>query len=131
MGTRSTTAILEGAKGSPILCKFYRQFDGYISGHGFDMKKDFGNIIILNGFGDQKAGEYANGMGCFAAQLISKLKSESGIGGIYMSSVDDSQEYDYTLYEKDGKVWVTVETGWKDRGIIYDGPLSELTDVEQ
>jgi hypothetical protein len=52
----------------------YRQMDGYPSDHGVDLVKAFKGFKITNGIsGDAK--KTANGMGCFAAQLVAHFKS--------------------------------------------------------
>ena len=74
MGTRCLTAIKSGDKDSDEICVVYRQMDGYPDGHGMDLKKLFGKTKIVNGFGDDTT--VANGMDCFAAQVVTKLKVE-------------------------------------------------------
>ncbi len=109
MGTRSTTHIFELREdGTPIaamlrranknhLVSIYRQFDGYPDGHGKELFDFAKNMTIVNGFtGGMKAGTHANGAGCFAAQLVKHFKED--IGGIYITTKDDRQEYDYFLY---------------------------------
>lgn len=103
MGTRSTTLFVE--KDNPKegevkaklkkICKFYRQYDGYPSGHGMDLATFLADGKLVNGFGgtDEKL---FNGMGCLAAQVIDQLKN--GVGDIYMIPVTEGgQEYDYTI----------------------------------
>lgn len=127
MGTRSTTTIT--SNGTPIL-SFYRQYDGYPSGHGHALATILKSTKITNGYGgDQHAPEWANGAGCLAAQLLAKLKDESGIGGIYCQSIDAAlQEYNYLIAfrnDKDGKdkldrIVVSDSTGHN----IFDGKLA-------
>lgn len=103
MGTRSTTMIIEkdGEKETP-LCKLYIQYDGYESGVGLSIAKFSKDMKILNGFNSQKAGEAANGAGCYAAQLISHLK-ENRIGNVYVTNLEDSQEYNYEIIVEAGE----------------------------
>jgi hypothetical protein len=112
MGTRSTTHVYEidiplGASHTKVALKkhkpikvltLYRQFDGYPSGHGQDLVDFMKNMTIVNGFGlDDKAGTHANGVGCFAAQLVKYLKD--GIGGVYITRPKaERQQYNYHIY---------------------------------
>lgn len=95
MGTRSITRVIHNGK--PILT-FYRQMDGYPSGHGLEMADFMAGIEFVNGYnGSHSVGKNANGAGCFAAQLISRLKGDS-LGSIYLRDHDaDGEEYVYTI----------------------------------
>lgn len=80
MGTRSLTFVNDGE--IRLVC-FYRQFDGYPSGHGKDLAEFLKPFTIVNGFSSgMKEGTHANGAGCLAAQLIKHFKTD--IGGIYI-----------------------------------------------
>jgi hypothetical protein len=97
MGTRSLTFVYEGNK--PIL-NMYRQFDGYRTGHGRDLADFIDGMVIVNGFSSNDTRKIANGMGCFAAQLVANFKD--GAGGFYIHPVDEDncgQDYDYHIYE--------------------------------
>src|SRR5687767_2029853 len=65
MGTRSLTIVEE--VGGAEICVLYRQYDGYPTGHGAELKSFLEGIQIVNGLslGDQK--RTANGMDCLAA----------------------------------------------------------------
>lgn len=104
MGTRSTTTIIEkrGENKTPIL-KLYIQFDGYPSGVGLKLAEFSKDIEIINGISDQVAGKAANGAGCFAAQLVGKLKGND-IGGVYITEVSAcNEEYNYELICEEGQ----------------------------
>lgn len=108
MGTRSVTTIRENGK--PI-CAFYRQFDGYPSGHGREISDFMSGMVVINGFNNKmEAGNYANGAGCFAAQLIAKLKTQ--IGNVYMVAIpdgpNDEEEYMYDLDVTDTGITTTI-----------------------
>jgi hypothetical protein len=108
MGTRARINILDHDK---TLVSIYRQFDGYPSGLGQEVA-DFGSTLtIVNGY-TSTGEDQANGMGCFAAQLIKYLKD--GIGNVYIRDTSDEsqgEEYSYNLSEKEGKVWMSIHTG--------------------
>lgn len=109
MGTRARVNIFERGK---LLVSIYRQFDGYPSGLGQDIADFSSKMDIINGISGQKAGEAANGMGCFAAQLIRHLKDD--IGSVYIRSTDansQGEEFSYNLREKDGKIWIDALEG--------------------
>ena len=97
MGTRSLTFVYEGDK--PFV-NMYRQFDGYISGHGRDLAEFLLSGKMVNGIPVGKKEVFFNGMGCLAAQMIAMFKKESG--GFYLYPVDATdcwQEYEYHIYE--------------------------------
>lgn len=99
MGTRSLTVILD-EEGQEI-CVLYRQYDGYPTGHGADLKEFLQGFRIVNGFGPEKREKIANGMGCLAAQLITNFKKETGGFYLYPAGTRDcGEEYIYTIYQK-------------------------------
>lgn len=111
MGTRSMTIVMDDDK---ELCRIYRQYDGYPSGHGLDLA-ELCKVKIVNGFSpDAKA--QANGMGCLAAQIVKGLKD--GVGGIYLEptggEVNDWCEYVYIVTGKVGEfpnIQCTTQSG--------------------
>lgn len=125
MGTRSTTRINDS--GGEHLVTLYRQFDGYPTGHGQELADFLKARTLINGFSDQSAETHANGMGCLSAQLIKHFKT--GIGGIYITREGDSQEYNYTVYEKDGNLCMLVESPYADKP-LFDGLASAFDGVE-
>lgn len=102
MGTRSTTHIYNGIKTDDNkLVSIYKQFDGYISGYGKDMFEFLDGFVVLNGFTqehEKSDKKYANGMECLGLQLISHFKQQNKVGGYYLTTANDSQEYDYHIY---------------------------------
>lgn len=127
MGTRCLTIIYSEWNDKP-LCGLYRQFDGYLSGHGAELKEKFGKFKIINGIPMGDNTEKANGMGCLAAQIVAHFKTE--IGHFYIESADDYQEYNYHLYSKDGKIWAKV-TGYNNEEVIFEGWLLDLPEDEE
>jgi hypothetical protein len=109
MGTRARVNVYEREK---IIVSIYRQMDGYPDGLGQQVADFAADMAIINGISGQKAGEAANGMGCFAAQLISKLKDD--IGSVYIRDTSEEshgEEYSYNLREKDGRIWIDALEG--------------------
>jgi hypothetical protein len=116
MGTRSLTHIKDG---NQIIATIYRQFDGYPSGMGADLTAFAGKLVIVNGYSPgQGYPTHANGMRCLAAALIAHLKTSDG-------KPDCGEEYTYTLYERDGRVFVTALGVYPDR-VIFEGPLADF-----
>jgi hypothetical protein len=108
MGTRARINIIDGNK---CLVSIYRQFDGYPSGLGHDVAKFAKKLQIVNGFSGDGKGQ-ANGMGCFAAQLIKHLKHDTG--NVYIRDTSDEshgEEYSYDLSERNGKIWMAIYGG--------------------
>jgi hypothetical protein len=123
MGTRCLTEIMNG---NQVLVTMYRQFDGYLTGHGAELQKAFGKIKLVNGIsGDDK--KIANGLGCLAAQVVAHFKD--GPGGIYIEppgARDVGEEYIYILSEKNGKIWLQIYEG----GVTYFGLSQKDAGVE-
>jgi len=96
MGTRSTVMFVErrGKEEIPLV-NIYQQFDGYIDGVGKDLARWLNNLYIVNGISFNEVREIANGVGCLAAQYIARVKD--GAGGLYITSMDDRQEYNYKV----------------------------------
>ena len=105
MGTRSTVRFYENGK---LILSVYQQYDGYISGVGCELANFLKDKKIINGISDQKMADgYANGMGCLAAQYVASQKTE--IGGFYLTSADDMEEYNYEVRLTDGKIIIKVD----------------------
>ena len=119
MGTRSLTYVYDGE--TPIIC-MYRQYDGYLSGHGQELANFLNELTIGNGIsGESDLFTYANGMGDLAAQMIVWFKKTPG--GFYIHPVDSNQdcwqEYEYHVYEKHVVVKNPTE-------VIFDGYWSDF-----
>ena len=145
MGTRSLTRVFEkweDTKGKeqrqPIVC-MYRQYDGYISGHGHELAQFLEPFTIVNGIGLDDKRKIANGMGCLAAQLVAHFKE--GPGNIYLYSIDTKdvwEEYEYEIEKTKGKLIITVygnkfnkkkdEFEWKE--LFHGSPEQLLEYVE-
>jgi len=67
-------------------------------------------------------GGYANGMGCLAAQYVAKHKTR--IGGLYLTSPNDFQGYDYEVRLINGKIEIKVLD-------IFTGTPEELLEFEE
>ncbi len=95
MGTRSTTFVYDSNGKTPVVC-MYRQFDGYVDGHGRELAKFLSGKKVVNGLrGDDK--NVFNGPGCLAAFMVAFFKDEPG--GIYLQSTDsEPEEYSYHIY---------------------------------
>lgn len=120
MGTRSLTFVYDNDRQAVI--NMYRQFDGYLSGHGLELAEFLNSFdAVVNGIpvGDER--KLANGMGCLAAQLIANFKT--GVGGFYMypvSEKDCGQEYEYHVYHDR----ITVLTGSGEH--LFTGPWQQF-----
>ena len=116
MGTRSLTFVYDGGK--PVM-NMYRQFDGYIEGHGQELAEFLLSGKLVNGFGSKTEKQF-NGMGCLAAQMICNFKD--GVGGFYIYSVDSTdcwQDYEYHVYEDSVVVKNPTE-------VIFEGSWDEF-----
>ena len=131
MGTRSVTTIYDADK--PILA-FYRQMDGYPSGHGQELVDFLMGIEMVNGIqvgGEPPKLQQANGAGCLAAQILTHFKTgvinhtygEGGMkiregdnaGSIYVVPIGQEEQYNYdVVVNKHNKV-----TGVSVDGVHY------------
>jgi len=118
-----------GLDSSPLVC-IYRQYDGYLDGHGKDLRDGFGSTEVVNGIRVGDINPIANGMGCLAAQIVTMLKKKPG--GVYIASHDaDDEEFTYTIYTTEesfpeygiGDIYVKIDRLDDE---IYDGPLSDM-----
>lgn len=115
----------------------YRQYDGYPSGHGNELKEFLTPFSVVNGIADRSA-KVANGMGCLAAQVIAHFKTE--VGNIYLEPAgtrDEGEEYIYTLSSVKGVIHLKVQAGavtyfglpgskQASMPVLYDGPVAEF-----
>ena len=120
MGTRSRTIIHDDAV--PLI-SMYRQFDGYLSGHGLELARFLIDMKIVNGLGLERE-QVANGAGCLAAQMIAYFKNKPG--NIYIEPMPDEDtdhvDYVYKVMVDSGKITVEV-TG---DGNNFKGTVSEF-----
>jgi hypothetical protein len=126
MGTRALTTVLD-KDGEPLVT-LYHHFDGYPSGVGKEIFDAVGRIKLADGLGpDRKAlGEWANGMGDVAAQLISLLKTHPG--DLYLvppNTMDIGEEYTYTLSCKEKELLLAVfdDTARQE---LFAGPIKDF-----
>jgi hypothetical protein len=128
MGTRTLVHIKDGKK---TIATIYRQYDGYPTGMGEDIKRvlNGGEVIILNGYGGScKIPAQFNGMGCLAAFLVGELK-EQKIGNVYLfaaNTKDVGEEFIYTLSVKNGTVYLKCFDVW-NKNILFSGPLKDFS----
>lgn len=128
MGTRSITRVHCTDKKSPCLVKMYRQMDGYFDGMGQDLADFLDGFTIVKGFGSSTPEKAANGMECLAAQLVKHFKD--GIGGIYLT-VQNTEEYIYDIYIKDGKLKLDGVCSWDKKRKSFKINSTVMPDVLQ
>lgn len=125
MGTRSLTHFHQAGLNSPVLCTMYRQFDGYPTGHGADIKAALGGKTLVNGYSD--AATQVNGLADAATQLIAYCKTNGGkdpigAGGVYMMLPGEgSEEFNYHVFATGGDLHVSVAHG---DDALWTGPVS-------
>lgn len=101
MGTRSLLTVNESDQWDPpkYLYLAYRQFDGYPTGRGQDVKRLLEGHQICNGFNGEKENEWHNGVQCMAAWLLMKEKEDHLLGGIYL--YPPGETYDSLFYSEE------------------------------
>ncbi len=122
MGTHCRTIIHDDAV--PLI-NMYRQFDGYLSGHGLELARFLIDMKIVKGLGlGLECEQVANGAGCLAAQMIAYFKNEPG--NIYIEPMPDEDtdhvDYVYKVMVDSGKITVEV-TGDRNN---FNGTVSEF-----
>jgi len=147
MGTRSTTRFIR-KQGEELtqLVNIYQQYDGYISGVGYELAQFLLSKKVINGYNmNQEDGEYANGFDCLVAQYIAEFKKS--IGGFYIATPENKQEYNYEVIFDDDIYYgtdlpfknegfssddlITIKVyDWNDK-LIFEGTPSELLNFKE
>jgi hypothetical protein len=141
MGTRALTFVYDSYKAKngrivhrPII-NLYRQYDGYPEGHGAEIYEFIKEFTIVNGL-TNSTNKIANGMGCFAGQLVAHFKD--GAGQFYLEPVtakECGQDYEYHIYQEDYKFKIkVVDRGCNMFGLtmsdkceaLYDGDVASF-----
>jgi len=137
MGTRSLIRVIprqEGVaydKGHEMIKKsilnMYQQYDGSPRFVGVELAEFINPIKIINGIsGSIKVGEYANGPGCLAAQIVQEFKKDVGYTYLYATQGDIGdlgEEYIYTLYPKEGEpTYISIYDVYKEKCIFVGTP---------
>tara|TARA_B100001996_G_scaffold313609_1_gene256034 strand:- start:72 stop:530 length:459 start_codon:yes stop_codon:yes gene_type:complete len=137
MGTRSLIRVIprqEGVaydKGHEMIKKsilnMYQQYDGSPRFVGVELAEFVNPIKIINGIsGSIKVGEYANGPGCLAAQIVQEFKKDVGYTYLYATQGDIGdlgEEYIYTLYPKEGEpTYISIYDVYKEKCIFVGTP---------
>jgi len=113
MGTRSTIKFYERwGKEDLFVCAIYQQYDGYIEGVGKELKDFCNSGVLVNGFSRNHNKRQFNGIGCLAAQFIAEFKKETG--GLYMTTENDEQEYNYVVIADTSKKPYTLNISCKE-----------------
>jgi len=131
MGTRSTIKFYSEWDNKAVLLSVYQQYDGYIRFVGHDLARWLSDKKVINGIGPgeiTRENGYANGMGCLAAQYVADMKG--GIGGFYLTTPKDRQEYNYQVRYADGQFNIKVKR-WDSNRAIFDGTPQELLEFEE
>lgn len=123
MGTRSLITFIkldpETKKEMPLVA-IYQMYDGYLDGVGKELCEWLSKKKMINGLGfHQNTDEYANGIGCLAAQFIRDFKT--GVGGLYIYPIDCEKrwiDYSYDVII-DNQIYFPLE------GI----PVADLTKI--
>lgn len=123
MGTRSITYVYDDD--GEMIMALYRQYDGYLSGMGKDLKGFLDDIVMVNGMmpGDER--RTANGMGCLAAQLVAYFKEKPGNFYLYPPSedIDAWQEYEYRIKNSSEGLKISVR-GHSEQ--LYSGLVADF-----
>ena len=127
MGTRSTVKFYSEFDQEEPVVSVYQQRDGYINGVGYDLAIFLKEKTIINGIGSGQTMDkgFANGMGCLAAQYVAENKTE--IGGFYLTTKDDYQEYNYEVRFIDDNFVIKIK--YYDN--IFEGTPEQLLNFKE
>ena len=130
MGTRSLTKIIEKYDDNEeqVLTTMYRQYDGYMSGHGVDLAEWLSKFSVVNGISLDEEIQVANGTDCLAAQMFAHFKN--GPGGIYLmhpDAHDCGEEYIYYIYVHHDDITIKVYDTYSEKVIFEGTPKKFLT----
>lgn len=151
MGTRSLTKVIRtwedttGKKHRQPLTCMYRQYDGYMSGHGAELAEWLSGYTVVNGIPMDKSEPMFNGMDCLAAQMFVHFKSSgckedgtptSNAGNIYCLHPDASdcwEEFLYEISEENKQLFITVYETWGGtaKELFHGTPEELLTKIEE
>lgn len=108
MGTRSVTYIHEmDSLGGGVACAFYRQYDGYPSGHGQDLADWLQGKSLVNGIGsDFRKGIDHNRAGQMAIDLMYDLKKETSIECCPLDIDAGGLDFVYHVYFEGGEFFI-------------------------
>lgn len=121
MGTRAVVRIYDEQENLVLTLK--SQMEG--GGLGIEMHERLGRTKLVNGFRDEE--NEANGMGCFAAQLVASLKTE--VGRFYIEAPNPDTvwppwvAYLYDFRPKNGCLMLKVME--RPFIVLYDGPFKD------
>ena len=110
----------------PLVC-LYGHLDGGVNFYGKELLDFLSKFTLVNGLPTQELAKMemhvANGMGCLAAQVIAHFKTEAG--NFYVSPIpkngdNNNEDYVYQVYEKDGKICLTVENEGYKKFLLND-----------
>ena len=125
MGTRSLTYVYESyqEEHTPVVC-MYRQYDGYLEGHGLELATFLTRGKLVNGLSGKDQMVF-NGMGCLAAQMIAYFKTEAGQFYLHapVLNQDAGQEYEYHVFRD--KV-VVYSIGSNNDNALFEGTWTEF-----
>ena len=131
MGTRCLT-VFKDDDGEEI-CVLYRQFDGYVEGHGNDLVKFLKGKKVVNGFGHgENLSNAFNGMGCLTAAVIAHFKTEIGNFYLYPAGTRDcGEEFIYTVEDLNGAPYVKVYDQYEKKTTILLAGGDPLKDEDE
>lgn len=126
MSTRSITKFID--ENGNLIVSMYKHHDGYPDDYGLSLAEYLNTFNICNGVPiNSDKDNYANGLSCLAAQVISHYKK--GVGEIYLlpSDSDYSVSYVYSVrLNKEDKLEVEVRDYMNT--IIFNGDIADFKD---
>lgn len=123
MGTRSTVKFYNEHQ---FICGIYIQYDGYVEGVGKDIYDILKDGILVNGINIMETRKVFNGMLDLSAMVICKLKKEK-TGNVYMTFENDSQEYNYKIYNKNNFICIDIIDD--DNELLFSGKVNDMIEL--
>jgi len=99
MGTRCLTVFQTYDEEIVVM---YRQYDGYVDGHGLELAEFLAGGLMVNGLASGEERKVFNGMECLSAQVIAHFKD--GPGNIYLYPAKTRGYGENYIYMVKGKI---------------------------
>jgi hypothetical protein len=126
MGTTALTYIFN--KHMEPICSLLRTSNGRPQWHGRELADYFGDYKVSDGVIGKP--HHSNGMGCFAASLVSHFKSEEGEFYLVYAGDERDEDFTYQIYPlvNDGPLQLKLikDISWDNEEELYCGNLSDF-----
>lgn len=126
MGTTALTFIFD--KHNRPIVALLRTSNGKPIWHGRQLADYFGDWKVSNGL--LGISHHSNGIGCFAATVVSTFKTEEGEFHLQSVLEPDDNDFTYNIWQdkESGSLWISImkDANTPEHEPLYKGALSKL-----